>query len=341
MKVLQSLLVITLLFVFISCKEDSSSPNTITGIGTIKGSVISADSSKKLENVMIQTFPASEVILSGSDGKFELSDINQGNYTIKFSKYGYYDLNVSVAVQNGKTTIVNVQLYPLTMQLGSNYDTLNDNYDKPVMYLPFDNDVNDYSNNHLTTFSNNTQFTTDRHNNPGKAICFNGLDSYVRIPYTSILNLNNNFSISLWFKPDLHGGKVDDLYGGIAVLGRWDKYGYGESSYGMSHGINGDLWFGTHDGNGVGTGVLANIGSLTDNQWQHIVFVKSASKGDIFLNTNLIASNDYLQNPQFSNYDFYIGKLNYDWSFFKGAIDDLYVYDKALSTEEINQLYNS
>ena len=329
MKNMKLMLVAFLLSLLFSCSENNSDIPEMPG--SIEGKVISAQNDELLKNVQIETYPPTNVLLTDSIGQFKISSVKPGIYKLYFTKLDYHNKEVNVMVESGKVVYAYVSLYPSNQDIPTDSDSL-------VLHLPFDANINDISKNNMLSESYNIQFIPDRKNNNDGAVFFNGVDSYVRIKSNQKLNLGINYSISLWFKPDLQGGKRD-TNGGVAVLGRWDKYGFGESSFGMSHHPNGDVWFGTHDGNYKGTGVYATS-VLTDGLWHHIVYVKSGTNGWIYVNGLVVANNSNLQHAQQTNYDLYIGRMNHDRSFFKGAIDELYIFNKALNTNEIQDLYN-
>lgn len=77
--------VVALLLVF-SCNEDKIGENEF---GTLKGTVVAAGSNTPLENVKISTDPVSSTVFTDSAGKFTISNIAVGDYSVLAKKDGY------------------------------------------------------------------------------------------------------------------------------------------------------------------------------------------------------------------------------------------------------------
>ena len=58
-----------------------------------------------------------------------------------------------------------------------------------------------------------------------------------------------------------------------------------------------------------------------------------------FINGNLVKESNIERSIPSSNLDFIIGKLD-SYERFNGLIDDVRIYDRALSSEEVQALYN-
>ncbi|GAB3819611.1 hypothetical protein GCM10028895_18290 [Pontibacter rugosus] len=106
-----STLKLVILFLLITClaacNEDTIEPN---GEGILSGQVLDADSGKPLAAVSIATTPATTAIITDAEGRFRISDITGGDYSITAKKSGYKTESVSVAVKDDKETAVIVQL---------------------------------------------------------------------------------------------------------------------------------------------------------------------------------------------------------------------------------------
>jgi hypothetical protein len=76
------------------------------------------------------------------------------------------------------------------------------------------------------------------------------------------------------------------------------------------------------------------------NQWYNMVFTVSNDSGKIYVNGNLVSKDkwDGVSGPSSNGYLWKIGGLYDRW--FNGKIDDIAVYNKTLSAQEVNQLYN-
>jgi hypothetical protein len=81
--------------------------------------------------------------------------------------------------------------------------------------------------------------------------------------------------------------------------------------------------------------------SLNPGEWYHVAVVRDGSNMKIFVNGKL--DNVRTDGPSGfvgnSTHYLYIGKMSYANYFFQGDIDDVRIYNKALSDEEIRSLY--
>jgi TolB protein len=99
---LQSLAFLCLLF-FISC-EDTIDP---AFEGTISGKVMDSNN-EPLVNVSITTEPATEAILSDSNGNFTISRVPEGEYSINARKEGYQNETRRIRVRGNETSQVDI-----------------------------------------------------------------------------------------------------------------------------------------------------------------------------------------------------------------------------------------
>lgn len=212
-----------------------------------------------------------------------------------------------------------------------------------IAYYPFNGNANDLSGNGYNGTVNVATLSTDRFGNLNSCYSFNGLSSYIQ---TSALQVNiTKYSISAWFKT---------LNGGSIVCGRGTS-----SSTGMTLVMHNTSTDNTNpytilyraDGNGSASGIRT-INQFNDNQWHHVVGVWNGSSGSvnpsdfsIYIDGNLInsvsESASTINAPFSSTNALYIGKHSSWNSFFDGLIDDVILYNRALTPCEITELYNS
>lgn len=96
-----------LLLSFAACNEDTIEP---TGEGKITGVVLKANTDAPIPGVSISTSPATTAIVTDAEGKFTLSNVPGGDYSITAKKAGLKTETVSVAVTDGNTTSVTLVL---------------------------------------------------------------------------------------------------------------------------------------------------------------------------------------------------------------------------------------
>lgn len=84
-----------------SCNKDDNNP-IIPATGTIEGIVLDAVSSNPLIGVTISTNPATSIVLTNGEGKYSMSGVPAGSYTVIASKDGYNSSNLNVTVNSGQ-----------------------------------------------------------------------------------------------------------------------------------------------------------------------------------------------------------------------------------------------
>ena len=198
-----------------------------------------------------------------------------------------------------------------------------------VAYYPFNGNANDESGNgnHGTVYG--TKLTNDRFGNPNSAYLFNGKNDYI---YMNIPNINTALgaenTVMFW---TLWGGGYNQMplsfAGGTYTLWMYD------GSFGFNTG-NGDIY-------GM------NVSNLS-LQWVNIVaiFANSSNIKDNSLYINGIKQvlSQRISTPEFGTVSnlMRISSNEYtgdDYSF-RGTIDNVKVYNRALSNSEISELYS-
>ncbi|RJP47639.1 MAG: hypothetical protein C4584_00160, partial [Armatimonadetes bacterium] len=157
---------------------------------------------------------------------------------------------------------------------------------------------------------------------------FDGTDDYVTIPsgYTNTLKGKTTYSVSLWFK-------ANTINTDVLV----DASGSGSNGfYLQQNSTNGFYW--SSGSYRTYTGM-----SLTTSRWYHIALVKTADGDNGTLYLDGIPQTSYsgtLGTTPNSDYDLLIGKFesaNYE---FNGQIDDVKIFNYALTGTQVKNLYN-
>jgi hypothetical protein len=174
--------------------------------------------------------------------------------------------------------------------------------------------------------------TTGRINS---AFDFNGIDDEVVVPNFSIVNSDTDRSISLWVKAA--SGQPLENPG-------WYRATTNLYMYSIDYGNSGsDTNFVIYDGGNAGVVKIAND-DLYDDQWHHVVItvdrandiMKAYLDGELVDTTDISGVGD-TSSPSGS---FYIGSRGGTW-FFDGLVDNVMTFDKVVSSDEVDVLYNS
>jgi len=161
----------------------------------------------------------------------------------------------------------------------------------------------------------------------GKCMSFDGGD-YIDCGNSSNLNIVRGISVSIWVKTFSlsTNGHIVSRYGSTG-----QQYSLYQATTGLILYING--------GGSANALTAPNIFSL--NNWIHIVgsFDNISKKQEVFINGISLANRTYnveINNP---NEKTIIGNCAFLDAFFNGLIDDVKIYNSALSSSQIKQNY--
>jgi len=204
-----------------------------------------------------------------------------------------------------------------------------------LAHYPFEGNSTDVSSNTNNGELFGATLTTDRFGNEGNAFNFDG-NSHISIADHPTLR-PQNFTISLWCR-------FDDLSESVKVL--IDKHLIDDNdtdSY--------ELWFSDNQINGCLSdedGASQHIrGDLEPNlnDWYHIIYSFSDNNNikSLYINNSLVNSLEEIKTIDYTNTPVNIGasylsetELQY---YFIGDIDDVRIYDRVLSSCEIEALF--
>jgi hypothetical protein len=222
-----------------------------------------------------------------------------------------------------------------------------------VGWWPFNGNANDESGN-----GNNGSFTgpscigcgnvtaspvvtSDRFSTSNSAYQFSDLFDLINIPNSSSLQVSNQFSISIWLNPNLGSYGQGPSY--LTLLQKWGGTGSG-ASYMVALTPNGIPVLYTN--NAISTTSLVGLNPISLNDWTLITFSFQNGISNLYINGVFSNSASNLVNPAIENSAIQIARnlnqfTNYAGDAFSGKIDDIGIWNRALSECEIQDLYNS
>lgn len=165
----------------------------------------------------------------------------------------------------------------------------------------------------------------------GKALEFDGVDDYVSIGNKDLLKFGSatDFSIELLVKP-----KGDSL---AFIIG--DEYGVKPyPGYGIFYRYKDEFNFVLADGPNFMNVPAGSMGSSL-NKWTYLVAVADRDgDGYLYINGDLVSSANVSKIGNINHdYNFEIGRRNTGTQYFKGTIDEVHIYNRILTKEEIFQ----
>jgi hypothetical protein len=236
-----------------------------------------------------------------------------------------------------KRTLLFAALIPLallsTLVLGGIASA--DLTDGLLVYLPFNGNADDESGNGHDGTVNGATLAPDRFGFADSAYHFNGSDNDIEIPYAADLE-PSVFSISVWAKTTSPSANWN-----MKILDTSEGYGGCSHGYGLRLDVSGEVLFYVDaqpycgpDSSSVFSDAIVN-----DGEWHHIVAVYDSS-----LTLSLYVDGS-LQSGSSSGAYFKTGNSLMLGRYrrgttesFLGSIDDLRIYDRALTEAEVAQL---
>jgi hypothetical protein len=220
--------------------------------------------------------------------------------------------------------------------------TLNDGL---IANFSFNGNANDETGGGHNGTVYGATLTTDRFGNANKAYSFDGTDDYIDVanPYDFGFN-NQSFSISAWVQIAAN----DDFYRSMVCF---DDYINIQPHFTLAKGRSGfhdgriyaEIW--TSSGQSIPF-TNQDGDQLPKNQWLHLVSIVDCgtNKMTLYLDNALqetvnLVGFDY---SSAENLKFYIGDTPYQDERnapHNGLIDDVRIYDRALTEAEVGQLY--
>ena len=196
-------------------------------------------------------------------------------------------------------------------------------------------DTSPYDSNHGTVFG--AVLTTDRNGATDSAYYFDGA-SYIEVPNHELLNFNNNFTLAVWINPSsfkTYGTRIIDKSVGSQGDGfLLDTYNQNLEGKRIRMMLGGNGWYFLSDTD------------LQIEEWHFVVVTYKDGIGKIYINgeLNLVNTSNatsIIPSTTPMRFGFDTGVRtgpNYDDSFI-GKLDNIRIYNRELSIDEIAILY--
>jgi hypothetical protein len=198
-----------------------------------------------------------------------------------------------------------------------------------VAFYSFDGNADDQSGsaNNGTVFG--ATLTVDRFGFSNAAYSFNGINNYIEVPDSPTLRVQQ-LTLSAWVKSDTASPGQQEI---ITIDGF--KRGYRLLNYSAPSGvaflIGGGEWAGTVSGT-----------PLITNSWTFVSGTYDGTNISLYLDGILVSSVVDTGGISYSGSSLFIGRNGFTpTDFFFGSIDDITIYDRALESTEVTDLYNA
>ncbi len=168
----------------------------------------------------------------------------------------------------------------------------------------------------------------------GRALSFDGVDDYVIISDSASLDITDAITIEAWVKPDSNTGQR-------WIAGKNGRYQLLKSSAG-------NFFRGQFKGTDDNWYYIDSPTSYSENNWYHVAYTYDGNYLRIYMN-GVLGDSKYVGVDMAANNfcSIFIGGANdvasgckYSGQYFNGLIDEVKIYNRALTPEEIQQHYN-
>jgi hypothetical protein len=229
-----------------------------------------------------------------------------------------------------------------------------------VAYYPFNGDAYDKSGNNNNGVIFGATFVNDRFGKPNNALYFNGVDNFVEIVPDTSKAIFGDFTLTAWVKNSgwkdqkpydrqyIFDGHSSDknVLGGIFKQGFMFFY----DSNDTIKTVNAYILFSENN--------LSDVSAFSNNSnslsnWHHIILIRKGKNIRMFYDaTEVFILKGFMKSDLIdmrhtwyigtfcgNNPNYLVGGKEFNYSF-KGVIDEIRIYNRAISSKEIRYLNN-
>lgn len=195
-----------------------------------------------------------------------------------------------------------------------------------VSYWPLDGNSTDAIGNNDGTDLNGVTYTEGKINN---CASFNGTSSYIRVPN---IDFTTQLTVSCWVK-------FNSTVGYSSLIGNWQNTGGGDSWI-LTNQNNPRIHFFTSDSTNSIFCQITEPGNYTTDVWYHYVGVFNSGVQILYRDgVEVVRDNDAGFTTLYqNNNEIWLG--HYDTNYLNGFLDEVSIWNRALSEREIKRLYN-
>ncbi|MEN8220951.1 MAG: LamG domain-containing protein [Pseudomonadota bacterium] len=208
-----------------------------------------------------------------------------------------------------------------------------------VAYYPFNGNANDESGNGNHGTVHGATLTSDRFGKANNAYAFNGVDDYLEISDSdSFDNIRHALTISLFVYASRYNFPGETWQGLIAK-------GNNPRPYSLYTRNDNKLHFSSSPNTPTNGGYDISEETIPLSKWTHVVVVFSIRDNigytQFFVDGFTNGEKFYREVSEITtdDYNVLIGRTYENRRFFQGVLDDLRIYNRAISESEVQQLY--
>jgi hypothetical protein len=199
-----------------------------------------------------------------------------------------------------------------------------------VAWYAFGGDAADSSGNGNTGTVSGATLTTDRHGAANGAYSFDGVDDYISVADSNSLDLAGALTVAAWVKPadvttNIHYEILRKNGSASGYLLAFQEYG----AY-LTLGINSNA---TYESD---TPITAS--ALTDGGWHFVAGTYDGADLKVYVDGVLVGTKAQTGAVGTNANSLFIGSSTGAYEFFEGALDEIMIYNKALTQTAITAL---
>ncbi|MCU0345061.1 MAG: LamG domain-containing protein [Ignavibacterium sp.] len=280
-----------------------------------------------------------------STGKVYVNGVLKASGSVLYNNYSSAPITISEASNgcpdgNMPGAIDEVKIYNRALSDAEILAEYNSSSSDLIAYFPFNGNADDESGNGYHGIVNGATLTSDRFNNPNKAYQFNGTGTGTNITLSNSTNLDfiensygKPFSLSAWAKQGPNTGEVMLIvgkhncgtYGGYLLLTQNGNFGFWTA-------VNGNSWV-----------QLTTAETFSDDNWHHVVAAYDGVNQKIYVDGVLKGTLASAYNSPATGAHVKIGEPVgcSGQHIFNGKLDEIRIYNYALSYAQVMQLYQN
>ena len=191
-----------------------------------------------------------------------------------------------------------------------------------VAFYPFNGNANDESGNGNNGYVNGATLTNDRNGVKNSAYYFNGYDAKIYFNTNSSSINSNTYSIFAWIKTSNPGSSYRGIIVKQLAVGLFLKDNE-LMSYDWQYRVD-----------------KKSNSYIADNSWHLIGLVLNNGTIKFYKDGRYINSSSFTINNQSENFIIGTGGYKQEDQYYKGSIDDVRIYNRAISENEIQAIYS-
>jgi hypothetical protein len=213
-----------------------------------------------------------------------------------------------------------------------------------VGWWPFNGNANDESGSGNNGNIIDATLANDRFNNVNKSYMIDGVNcpNAKGISLPALINNSNAYSISIWYKTSDSTKTAQTIFNSFPhqYIGVGFNYPFNSSFANKT-----SVFYG--NSSWLITGLTINWNTYNLNNWKNVIVIKTTTEIKFYQNGILVFTEPLLSNYNSGNFNaIVVGASSINggsqcYETFKGSIDDIGIWNRALTTCEVKKLYTS